>query len=84
MQSPKLEQQLINNRIVVLACMLLNGTGECTLTDRWKTVLKKGDLFKQLAFPSLRLFSHSATCNTTFGKGTSFRALGSVTVHEKF
>lgn len=66
----------------VLACVLLTGTGECTLNDRWKTLLKKDDLFKQLAFPSLRPLSHSATRNTTFGKGTSFKGLGSV--HERF
>lgn len=40
------------------------------MTDRWKTVIKKDDLFKQLAFSSFRLFSHSTTGNTTVGEST--------------
>lgn len=59
------------------------GAGECNLTDRWKTVIKEDDLFKQLAFSSFGLFSHSTTGNTTVGESTLFQGLGRDTAQER-
>lgn len=58
--------------------------GECNLTDRWKTVIKKDDLFRQLAVSSFRLFSRSTTGNTTVGESTLFQGLGRATAAERF